>query len=198
MRPRKIKAFKQSIIIQYGDDSIIEYKPNIYGLAKKGVVVSTLSDEELLKESEILINKKNIQVDPGILEVSLALVAVCALLASGLLSLISVMKTEAFVATIIAFVAFLMSSYAAGRLFYTYLICKFPRIYIVVINSHFAHFGLVGYYFLLFFRIIKRYETDRTETEFAYLSLLGAFFLTWIAAFLWITFSLIGTFKSII
>jgi len=80
---------------------------------------------------------------------------------------------------LLAFVTFLASAYAAGRLYYTYLLQRFPKIYLKIGENLFK---LQVYYINLWkgmfrnpFKKIQQKNISQTENEIGYLTILATF-----------------------
>ncbi len=190
MSSRSQMGNRPNILMREGNDAILEYRPGRFAEVCNGKVVSPLSTPKLLQLIHNLLERKMGKVDTGILEVSLALVAVCAVIASGLAVLANKQDPLSVVETIVAFLAFLLSVFASGRLFFSFLILQFPQIYLETRVRGWGYGGLTIHYLSLFVKILRREDVQRNETEFAYLSILGAFALVWLAATAWISLSL--------
>lgn len=154
--------------IMYSEEElkIAMIEPGVY---KKiiGDEESSVSAEEIVK---ILIKDKVGEIDPGILEVSLALNAISVFFASAV--------DQTFL-RMIAFLIYLATAYASASLYWTYLCLKFPHLYLLVFESKIGFFALIPHNLkLLSFprskKVLKGQVISR-ETELAHLSLLGCY-----------------------
>jgi uncharacterized membrane protein len=194
MEEPQCRNFRRRVVIREGDDSIVEYQPNKFRKEWQGKVVSELSDEDVLRFVGAMLARKIGQVDSGILQVSLALVAICALLASAFIGLLDTHRLFVLPGLVLALAGFALTSYASGRLYYSHLILRFPRLYVAPRRTGLDYFllGLPLLFIGLLVTTLRQQDTQRHETELAYLSILGAFALIWGATVAYIVASIVA------
>ncbi len=138
-------------------------------------------------------------IDPGVIEVALALAALSALLFTSL--------DKLGAGRLIAILSFFLSSYAAGRFYFSFLLHKYPH-YIQLMEAGRGLEAFIPYYASLAFRTMTTFKprasneppptrlqriqyAQSTETEFAYLSVLAAFALVWLLTMGWMLISIL-------
>jgi hypothetical protein len=167
---------KAKILIREKDHAILEYRPRKYVSIHHGKVTGKIAQDELDEQVGQILKEKFGDIDPGIIEVSLALAAVSAILSTSV---------EDIFFRLLGLAAFALSSFSAGRLYFSYLITKSPHIYLIWPRGMFAR------YIQLFLNMNTGKDSQKAENEFALLSLLLAFALAWIATAAWIISSFV-------
>ena len=150
--------------------------------------ITKVQENEAQEEADF--KEKFGQIDSGVIEVALAVAAVSAFLITGL----DVLKVKelVFALKLTAFLAFLLSSYGAGRIYFSYLIIKFPNLYNQVIKRG-GFGGLIVHYLSLMIKMNtgKSWnDTQMMENEFGHLSILGAFLLIIVVIAIWFLISI--------
>ncbi len=162
-----------------------------YSEAKGDEIVDRISSVE---EAQARLKTELGDVDTGVLEVSLALVAV---------SLFFTAVEIHWVIRLFAIGAFFFSSHAARRIYWSYVMLRAPLVFVTYTNSRWGTFAIVRLYFVLFRRTLWKsvskprspYEFEKSGYELALMSLLIAFTSIWIAAVLWIAITVFAEIK---
>lgn len=167
-------------MVRVGKRLFYEYRPKRFVQVINGKAIARIEEEEIIK----LVEKEYYgEIDPGIMELALALCAVTALLTT-----VSIPGYEIITLLIhlMAFVSFILCAYSAGVIYYSYLRQKFPSF-----AQHVSNPGEIsGYYFDLYRGMRKSFSRQsknaaRYETEFAYITILGVITLLIFGVVIW-------------
>ncbi|MBN2043628.1 MAG: hypothetical protein JW757_01305 [Anaerolineales bacterium] len=163
-------------------------------IGKGDYIITKGEESKPISPSKIvsrILGKKFGQLDSGVLEFSIALVALSALFSTS----------DNYIAVrIIALIILGLSAYAAGVLYWLYLSIKFPHIYLFVLEKS-SITAIFRYYFKLIKKVFitplrSTHASLPDDGEFAFLTLLACYSILVILIITYAAYEIVTYFTS--
>ena len=151
---------------------ILEYRPGKFMKIQEGEIVGRPTEEEI---AAMVFTSQIGNVDPGIIQISLAVTALSALVSQADIN-IGLRITGS--------IAFILGALSSAFSYFTYILQLFPRIQLLVTASKWGAGALIPYYIRLFARQIPN-SRMRDHHVFSVLTTLVALTLLLLALTIW-------------